>query len=144
MSDTEDRPSMAAEADANPYRAPAADYSLPQRKAIQGGLRTALTSLLFVIVAGVVLETVDHETIVGMGPVLFITGLSVLVLALRHHDRPCAVLGGSAMALCLLIVFLINYLGWGPAQGDKPITVIVWCYTIVTLPLMLRQLFAIE
>jgi len=47
------------------------------------------------------------------------------------------VFGLSAIAFTGLIVFLINLNEWSPQQGDWPITILAFAYSLVALPLAL-------
>lgn len=90
---------------------------------------------MLTILVALVAEHIQHESIVGSGPALFLIGLMVALIALRHRHVPGIVVGGSAIVLCAFVFFLINFNGWGPARGDRPITLIGYAYTGLVVPL---------
>ena len=94
-----------------------------------------------VILASLAVEAYEHESIVGSGPVFSLTGLCLAVVAYRQRDWAAVGLGASAVGFALVIVFLINYNGWGPAQGDRPITLLAFGYALVALPVAWQLLF---
>ena len=98
------------------------------------GLRYLIALQAFVMILALTLEAYEHETIVCTGQILTIVGLVIAVVAQRHHDRPAMLFGGSAFMFALLIVFLINYNSWLPAQGDRPITILSFAYAALALP----------
>lgn len=131
--------------DANPYAPPDAngdsvgDFLVPVRSV---GLRSLIVFQTFVILVSLGAEAWEHETIVFSGPVFFVTGLLILIVARRREDPIAAKYGGSAMTFALFIVFLINYNSWGPVEGDLPITVMSYVYAAVALPLSAWLVFA--
>lgn len=118
----------------NPYLAPEADPNVQRPGPHSRGLQLSLIVLLLTVVAGLAAETYHHETIVFAGPFLFLSGLAVFRCGVRDGNRWAATVGGSAAGLCLLIVLLINLNGWGPADGDAPITFLIWAWTSVAGP----------
>jgi hypothetical protein len=97
-------------------------------------LRRLIALQAVVIVLALALESYEHETIVGTGQLLTLVGLVIAAVAQRHHDRLAMLFGGSAFLFALLIVFLINYNSWSPAQGDQPITILSFAYAAFALP----------
>ena len=93
-----------------------------------------------VILGALAVEAYKHETITVSGPVFAITGLCIAVIAYRQHDVSATYFGASAIAFTSLIVFLINFNGWIPAQGDRPITLLSLAYSAIALPLAGRLL----
>ncbi len=125
------------DAEVNPY-APPKSESKPSGldRPPPGGarLRRLLVVQVVVIVGSLAVEWYEHESIVGSGPIFALVGLGIAVLAFRQRDPLGALFGLSAVAFAGLIVFLINYNRWGPPQGDRPITILAWSYSIVALP----------
>ncbi len=98
------------------------------------GLRCLIALQTFVMILALALESYEHETIAFTGQIFTIVGLIIVVVAQRHHDRPAMLFGWSAFMFALLIVFLINYNSWSPAQGDRPITILSFAYAAFALP----------
>lgn len=120
----------------NPYAAPASipERLLPDRRIRPGWLRGLIILQVLVIIASLVAEAFQHTSILFSGPVFSLVGGVIAVVALRSEDRPATMFGGSAIAFSFMIVFLINYNSWGPAQGDRPITALCLLYSAVVLP----------
>lgn len=91
---------------------------------------------VMVIALGV--EAIEHETIVGSGPVFSLVGLVITMVALKGGQGSAAAFGMSAIVLSAVIVFLINYNGWSPLQGDGPITMMIWIYAAIAIPIGCR------
>ena len=127
------------EADLNPFRAPRV-ASAPDSVSMPWSVAIAAVLLLLTIVIGLGVEAYEHETIIGSGPVLFLVGLALSIVAFRSGDILFSVIGVSAMLLCALVVFLINFFGWGPPQGDAPITMISWIYSAVVVPVIVWRI----
>lgn len=124
----------------NPYRPPIT--AATTKPAIRYfSINTATILLLSTIICGLIAEAYEHETIVGSGPVLFLVGATLFVLALRLRQILTAVIGALSVLVCVLVVFLINYNGWGPVEGDAPITVIIWVYAFIVVPLSVWSLW---
>lgn len=124
----------------NPYLAPKAEPAVPRPKRHKTGLNTSLVVLLLTIIGGLALETWDHQSIVGSGPILFLTGVALLWFAVRGNHRTAIWLAASAIFLCVLVVFLINFNNWGPPEGDGPITLLAWTWSAVAVPTAIRLL----
>lgn len=97
-------------------------------------LRRFLCVQVVVIICSLAVETYKHESIVGSGPIFSLIGLCLAVLSIRQRNIPAFVFGLSAIVLTGSVVFLINYNGWGPPEGDGPITLIVWLYSLFAVP----------
>ncbi|WP_146531666.1 hypothetical protein [Novipirellula artificiosorum] len=87
-----------------------------------------------VIVCSLAVEAIEHESIVGSGPILASVGLLIAIVAYRQRDVVAVVFGSSAVGFALLIVFLINFYRWAPAEGDRPITIMAFAYAFLALP----------
>ncbi|MEL6109108.1 MAG: hypothetical protein AAFU85_24135 [Planctomycetota bacterium] len=124
--------------DFNPYAAPAtvSEICVVARKPIRTPwLRRVILLQSVVIVTALFVEAIEHETIVGSGPVFALFGLIIAILAYRNRDRAALLFGLSAVAFASLIVFLINYNSWGPRQGNLPISILSYIYAVVALPI---------
>lgn len=127
--------------DTNPYSPPTSATALALPTWTQSPNRWFRRSLiihLVVMVGALTLETFEHQTIVVSGLVFSLCGFVIAVAAFRLGDWVGTVFGGSAVALSLWIVFLINFNGWGPAQGDRPITLMIWLYALIAIPVGCR------
>ena len=121
----------------NPYAAPTTVTEVPRsvlERARPRSLRVLIAIQAGVIAVGLVVESYQHESIVGSGPIFAALGLAILIVGAKFRDRSAMLFGGSAIAFATLIVFLINYYSWGPPQGDKPITIMSLVYASVALP----------
>lgn len=121
----------------NPYAPSAIISESPPREprlGRSGWLRALLVLQGLVIIVSLAVEAYEHESIVGSGPVFSLVGLTIAVVAFRNQQPYAMAYGLSAAAFALLIVFLINYNHWGPPQGDRPITILAYCYASVALP----------
>ena len=133
----------------NPYAAPAtvADGQFGSELNVHGtSVRNTWVRRLIVVQAVVIvlalgLEAYEHRTIVGTGQIFTFIGLVIAVIARRHHDRAAVLFGVSAFLFASLIVFLINYHGWSPAQGDRPITILSLIYAAFALPTAIWLVF---
>jgi len=90
---------------------------------------------MVVIVSSLAIEAYEHQSIVVSGLVFALVGLCISIVASRQHDTLAFVFGLSAIAFTGLIVFLINFNEWSPQQGDWPITILAFVYSLVALPL---------
>ena len=98
-------------------------------------MRFLLALQLVVILVSLALEAYEHETIVGSGAVFTLVGIAIASVAYRSKDFFAIAYGLSAVAFSFLIVFLINYNQWGPPQGNRPITILAFCYAAIALPI---------
>ncbi len=128
----------------NPYLAPATLSEKPAMpRPVRGRALRGLIGLQFVVILiSLAVEAIQHETITGIGPVISLVGLAIAVHAKRRRDVAALVFGASPIALSLLVVFLINFNGWGPPQGDQPITLLAWIYSALALPVALWLILA--
>lgn len=124
---------QSGETDSNPYRCPmpSAARSVMVHTA---SVRVVSGMLLLVISVGLAVEAWHHESIVASGPILFCVGVALVVLSVRQRDRLACVVGVFSIALCVLVVGLVNGLGWGPEKGNMPITILAWCYAVLSVP----------
>ena len=120
----------------NPYHPPSeasTKVRLPTRAGTKP-LRFFTSLLLLVLLITIIVELIHHESIVITGPLLFLAGLLLAINSLWRRDAAGLALGGSAIAFCCLIVFLINFNQWGPPQGDRPISILGYCYAAFAFP----------
>lgn len=87
-----------------------------------------------VMLAALAIESHVHESIIYSGPIFAATGLCIAVMAYRQRDVYAVCFGVSAVGLTLLVVTLINFYGWGPSQGDLPITRLSLAYAAIAIP----------
>lgn len=127
--------------ESNPYAPPQSmsEASIAHRRA---AMPARLTRLLVVqaavIVCSLALEAYRHESIVGTGSIFALVGLLIAIAAYRERNSLAFVYGCSAVAFTALIVFLINFYGWLPAQGDRPITMLAFGYAAFALAINCR------
>lgn len=122
----------------DPYATPvsvSATQLMDEPKTRTPWLRRLIALQAVVIVLALALESYEHETIVGTGQILTLVGLLIAVVAQRNGDRAAMLFGSSAFMFALLIVFLINYNSWLPAQGDRPITILSFAYAAFAVPI---------
>ncbi len=122
----------------NPYKPPKSSpkSSLevsPRRRSVS--VRSLLSLQIVVIMVSLALEAYEHETIVGTGAFFSLVGIAIASVAYRGKDYLAMTHGLSAIAFSCLIVFLINFNQWGPPQGNRPITILAFCYAVIALPL---------
>ena len=87
-----------------------------------------------VIILALVAQAYDIESILGSGPIFAVMGLLIGGIGFRTHNHPAAWYGISAVAFALLIVFLINFNEWGPAEAERPVTILSVGYGLVACP----------
>jgi drug/metabolite transporter (DMT)-like permease len=105
-----------------------------QRRRLTRWLASLLMLQAVVIVVSLVYESVQHESIIFSGPIFALVGVLIAIMAFRERNSAAIIYGCSAVAFALLIVLLINYNRWSPAQGDLPITLLALGYAAVSFP----------
>ncbi len=131
--------------DLNPYATPATVSDTPvdyPAKVRPPWLRRLIVLQAIVIVTSLAVEAYEHKSIIGSGPIFSLVGLAIAIVAFRNRDRHAMAFGGSGIAFSSLIVFLINYNSWAPAQGDRPITLLSFTYAVFALPISGWLVFA--
>ena len=124
----------------NPYQPPASSLKVPAPGHPSVVLKTLVGIQSLIVVGGLVFEAIDHENIVGIGPLLFLVGLCVSGVAARTNCSAGVWFGLSAIGFCGFVVLLINLCGWGPAEGDLPISMLAYLYSFVMAPIAYRLL----
>lgn len=91
----------------------------------------AATASAVCLIATVLIITVDVESVVITGPLIFILGVLLLIRAVRANAPRYMILGALHCAICLLFFMLVQLLHWGPPDASKPFAVMGTLYTIL-------------
>jgi hypothetical protein len=71
-------------------------------------------------VTQVLIVTVDVESVVVMGPVIFLLGVATIVSSRRSRYPRAAWLGVAHVGVCVLFVALVNVFDWSPRDAEWP------------------------
>jgi hypothetical protein len=75
------------------------------------------------------------ETVLGSGPVLFLTGGLMVTGGLLRRRPWMWGIGICHCAICLLFVLLVNLLHWSPADARGPFIAMGAAYNLLSLPI---------
>jgi hypothetical protein len=125
----------------NPYAPPHAAPTKPQNvlpnlEQTNPWLRRACIFQLLIIFAALGLEAIEVETIVGTGPIYLAAGIFTSYRAVREANLWGVLIGFSAIILTGLIFALINLNNWSPTAADRPVSIIIWSYSVIAVPLL--------
>jgi hypothetical protein len=70
------------------------------------------------------------QTVLVGGPVIFVLGLLVLLGGIFGRNRWFVGVGVGHCAVCVLFLFLVNALHWGPPDARVPFTIMGAAYTL--------------
>jgi hypothetical protein len=125
----------------NPYAPPHTAPTKPQNVQQNTGqtnpwFRRACIFQLIIIFAALGLEAIDVETIVATGPLYLLAGIFTSYRAYREANAMGLLIGFSAIFLTGLIFALINLNNWSPTVADRPVSIIIWSYSAIAVPLL--------
>lgn len=78
----------------------------------------------------------------GTGPIYLAAGILTAVAAYRRSDLHGIYVGCSAIALAIGLFGLIFVNGWGPAEADLPVSIILWVYAVIVIPMLVYLIMA--
>lgn len=75
----------------------------------------------------------EVELVLVTGPVIFLIGAAMLGMAVHRRDWARVGLGAGHVAICGLLIALVNLLSWSPDEAEQPFKWIGGCYLTATV-----------
>ncbi|MEL6897573.1 MAG: hypothetical protein AAFP90_15835 [Planctomycetota bacterium] len=133
----------------NPYASPVAVRESQLQRPNLGisfwALRFMQCAMLLDLVIGLIMEQIDHETIVFSGALLFLSGIVSLVLALRNSEAFAALLACVAILFPLCLCYRIASQSMTPRDSDIAhsmlILLVCWPMAAMTLVLLIYSIY---
>jgi hypothetical protein len=73
------------------------------------------------------------ESVLVTGPLIALIGAAMLGMAVHRRDWARLGLGAGHLAVCVLLIALVNLRGWSPDEAELPFKWIGGCYLIATV-----------
>lgn len=83
----------------------------------------------------------ETESVLLSAPVLFTTGVLLIIGGALNHARSSIVLGVIHCGICLLFVALVNLRNWSPTEAHEPFLIMGAMYLIVSGAITAAVLF---
>ena len=91
------------------------------------------------ILGSTIASFVDIHSILFSGPIGLVVGLVLTILAIRQRLHYSKLFGLSAIVVTVGLFGVINILNWGPTDAERPVPIILVCYSVVSIPFGLVQ-----
>jgi hypothetical protein len=83
------------------------------------------------LLAWALIVTIQAETVLGTGPLIFLLGVAMLAVAVNARSNRCMILGALHCAVCLLFFVVTWRLDWSPDEALKPFTLAGAVYIVL-------------
>ena len=106
--------------------------SLPVHQVL--GVLSAVMAAACCVIGWILIPTVDVESVVITGPVLFVLGFGLMVTIWIGGARWTALVAAGHMCVCVLFFTLVNVLRWSPDDAHTPFMIMGGVYTLLIVP----------